>query len=275
MTVNRGIQRIVRELPAILGGALGATISTQTGDPVLGSTVGQAFTGVGADFVERVLSPRQATRIEKVLELAAQEVRRQIDSGEPVPVDGVLGRSGADANEVVEGVLLAARDEYEERKLPYLANQLASIAMSTGLSVDTAHRMIRDAESLSWLELRILSMVARPEEFPLPALGEGGHPETWPEETVVNTFLRLTEAGYLSTSQTITGRYNLPSFDVTPAGKRITRRGHLLVVSMDLKAIPADEVREIHETIVRVWNRAKPDSAKGATGEVPSAELES
>lgn len=258
MADNPGIARIVRELPAILGGALGTTISMQTGDPVMGGTIGQVFTGIGADFVDRVLSPRQADRIEKVLELAARDVREQIEAGELPPADGLLSRGDRDAKEIVEGVLLAARDEHEEKKLPYLGKQLANIASATGLDVDTAHRLIQDAEALSWLELRMLAMVAQPEAFPLPGSGTGGHAATWPEETVVNTFRSLEEKGYLFSNRQPSagaGKYDIPSFDLTPAGKRLTRRGHLLAMTMGLAAIPDDEIRDIQETVVLVWTR--------------------
>src|SRR5690606_6567992 len=60
---KRGLIRVVESINSVLGAGLGATVGAQIGDPIAGAMAGEALAQVGEDFLERVLSPRQESRI--------------------------------------------------------------------------------------------------------------------------------------------------------------------------------------------------------------------
>jgi len=108
-----------------VGGAMsGAAVGLIVGGPVSG--VAGALVGslvkVGADFWHRQLSMRQRSRVVTALRAADERLWHRIMAGEEVRDDDFFierpdGNSSAD--EVVDAVLSAVRDESEERKAPY------------------------------------------------------------------------------------------------------------------------------------------------------------
>jgi hypothetical protein len=85
--------------------------------------------------------------------LATHKIQERLGNGETPRTDGffepdVTGRSAAD--ESAEAVFLAAQKEYEERKLPYIANLLDFLAFTPGIDRAMANQLVRLASSLSY-----------------------------------------------------------------------------------------------------------------------------
>jgi hypothetical protein len=115
--------------------------------------VGAAVGAATADLV-RKLSKREAGRISTVLELAAESVRQRIDEGAS-PREDI---DPQDAESLVEAVLLRARQTYEVKKLPLLANLLAT-APFTGTPIVNMLTTLSLVERLSYRQLCIISMI--------------------------------------------------------------------------------------------------------------------
>jgi hypothetical protein len=64
-------------------------------------------------------------------------------------------------------VLLAAKQDYEEKKLPYYANLLANIAFQAHVDQITANALLKLAERLSYRQLSYISLMARQSIFNL------------------------------------------------------------------------------------------------------------
>lgn len=132
---------------ATIGAALGLV-----GGPV-GVIVGAAI-GVATADLMKALSKREATRVSKVLELAAESVRQRIQEGaSPRQV-----MDQREAESLVEGVLIKARQSYEEKKLPLLANLLAT-APFTGTPIVNMIATVAIIERLSYRQLCIVSVI--------------------------------------------------------------------------------------------------------------------
>ena len=86
-------------------------------------------------FVNRILAGREKARVGLVYGLAAHRIKERLDRGEQLRADGffdahISDRSSAD--EIAEAVLIAAQKEYEERKLPYIANPFGLCGVHSG-----------------------------------------------------------------------------------------------------------------------------------------------
>jgi hypothetical protein len=73
--------------------------------------------------------------------------------------DGFFGDEPSSASEILEGVLLAARDSFEEKKVRYLGYLYASIACTDQISTYLANRLIVQAQRLTYRQLVLLAMI--------------------------------------------------------------------------------------------------------------------
>lgn len=213
--------------------------------------MGQVIASVGQDFVQRVLSPRQEERVETVMRLAVERMRVLSEEGEQLREDGML-RPGAEGEEVLEGVLIAARDAYEQKKLPYIANVFAWVAVNPHIDAATAHLAIHEAESLSWTQMCLLALVAQPERWQMEDF-EVAHlePRSWAAWNVYATF-RGMEDQYVFAPQIPTPPVNddfnvplLPEPDERLLQRKLTNRGILLVEAMGLREIPDEDIENV------------------------------
>ena len=91
--------------------------------------VSTAMTVVLGDVSARIVSARERMRMGAVGVMALQLIRKRLAEGDTPRRDGFFDERTphrSRANELLEGVLLKARDQYEEKKLPFLANLIAN-----------------------------------------------------------------------------------------------------------------------------------------------------
>jgi hypothetical protein len=222
-----------------LGGAPGA---------LAGAASGPLFTAVlekvGAEVSQRLLSPRELSRVGAVYLLAADETRARLDAGEVARDDGFFaegpeGRSSAE--EITEGVFLAAQREYEERKLPYLANLLSGLGFDASIDRPHAVAQLHLAQSLTYHQLCLIAYCRR-----LTGLVEAPVVlnSSEPEQTEESEFLMAQMAELASRRLTAAqgtfggGQIFLGQGD---AG-RLTREGERLHTLMQLERIPSVDV---------------------------------
>lgn len=165
-----------------IGGAVGGLVGSLAGfavagpmgalgGSILGNSVGNAsapliehaFQRVSAEFMQRQLSQREERRIVSVLDYVADKVTANFASGLKVRQDSFFSDDEHDrsaADEIFEGVLLAAQREYQEKKIPYYGTLFANIAFHPEISRAQANLLIRLAEQLSYRQLCVLQIFA-------------------------------------------------------------------------------------------------------------------
>jgi hypothetical protein len=67
------------------------------------------------------------------------------------------------AEEIAEGVLLAAQREHEERKLKFYSNLLANIAFRNDIDRALANALVKQAERMSYRQLCLLALFGQTE----------------------------------------------------------------------------------------------------------------
>jgi hypothetical protein len=133
---------------------------------------------IGNDVAERYLSERERVRIGAVIIYAKYKISKNLEAGKQprsdfteIPVEKhpacteipfVVRPS---AEEIIEGVLLAAQREHEEKKVPFLGNLLGNIAFDLDIDKEQANLLIKLGKDLSFRQLCLLSLFASSTEY--------------------------------------------------------------------------------------------------------------
>lgn len=134
---------------AAIGGLIGG---------IPGAIVGAAYGAAMDDISKRMLSPMEKNRLEAIQKLAEDKFKEQIERGSGLRKD----IKQINLRELYEGMLLAARESYEEKKLPLIANLIAT-APFTSTPVDNLVQTLITAEQLSYRQLCILGVIGQNE----------------------------------------------------------------------------------------------------------------
>jgi hypothetical protein len=172
---NSALPEIANTGADTVGAATGATLGMLVGGPggaVVGAAVGpplsHAFRKIGAEINNRYISPREDERIASALTYAIKRAKEKIDKGKKIRGDGFFDEGTDDrstADEIVEGALIAAQREHEERKVEYIGYLIANICFDESLDGSQSNALIRAAERVSWRQMRIFSYLLRLQEF--------------------------------------------------------------------------------------------------------------
>lgn len=150
------------EVVGIGVGALVAGPAGAIGGAVLGSVASHALLSVKNEFLGRLLTAKEQQRVLSVADMTRSTIERNLNQGKTPRDDGFFDGSVDDrssAEEIFEGTLIAAQREYEERKLPLLANLTANIAFDESISPGMANRLLKLAAELTYQEILVLRVL--------------------------------------------------------------------------------------------------------------------
>lgn len=135
---------------ALAGGAVG---------PLISHTLRAAV-----DFTQRQMSRREQARVGATITFALDKINKNLTAGKQLRQDGFFQNQlndRATADEIVEGVLLIAQREYQEKKLMFYGNLLANIAFDTEIDRGISNQLVRIAERISYRQLTLLSFFVK------------------------------------------------------------------------------------------------------------------
>jgi len=146
---------------ACVGGALGF-IAGGPGYAAAAGVLGVLVTKSLAHTADKVMSHRERIRVGSVAAIAVACIGDRISRGD-VPRPDFFSQESLDSDgeQLLEGVLLKARDEYEEKKLPYLGRFYANLVFSPTVSPATAALLIKTLERLTFRQMVLLSLVLK------------------------------------------------------------------------------------------------------------------
>lgn len=236
------------------GGAAGGATGGFAGAGLGASTpvVVRGLTWAAREFRERMLGDREAVRVIDALTVAKTRIDERIAAGDVPRSDGFFDArepNRSDAEELLEGILLAAQREYEERKVRYYGNLYANIAFEPAIDSVTANYFLREADDLSYTQIQLLGLVARKDAIPLPQAKPSGGGVAWLAASIRNA---LDDLGYarreLVGVKPGPGEL-LPTNIGVPADLELTPRGEALYVLMQLDQLSTDELRPLAEAL--------------------------
>jgi hypothetical protein len=264
---NPGLLRFLPAVTRTLGAGVAAGITALTGDTVAGAAAGQALAEVGAEFSQRILSPRQERRVGTVIALAAAAVTANEVLGQAVRDDGFFDGDHSAGEEVIEGILLAAMQEHEERKLPYVANMLANIAGAEIIDRHTANWLISRVESLKWLEIQLIAIVGNRDKYPLPDTEiQNAKPRSWLQWTIHDSLRALIDRDSIlaHSSEKEEGPLRLPKYDLRFNALILPNSGSLIYGTMELDTVPRGDLEDVYSEILTLA-AASPEGDAGET----------
>lgn len=193
-------------------------------------------------------------RVGAAASFAAVSIDATIRSGATPRDDGFFddgaGGERPDAEEILEGVLIKARDAYEEKKVPLLGTLYAWIAFHEEISSSYANQLLGLATRLTYRQLVILAVASdeagrahlrqssyRNDLTAIEHLGIEG-------QGLITEIYDLYQQGLLSDAGG-SAWISLP--DVTPGQMRVQGAGSMLAQGMKLR----DSVREVDQAAVR------------------------
>ena len=237
----------------LIGGPLGAV-----GGAATGAVLARVLRHVGSDLKQRLLGPREEVRVGAAAAYAGATIKALLDIGEHPREDEFFaaqeGGQRPPAEELLEGVLLKARDAYEEKKVKYLGTLFALVAFRAEISPAHANHLLGVASRLTYRQLVVLAVATddggrtrlrdssyRSDDQATQALGVEG-------VGLITEIYDLYQQGLLNDA---TGSAWISVRDVHPAAMRPQGSGHLLALLMGLAAIPHEDREDVYRLLAR------------------------
>lgn len=155
--MKKKTKKVVVDIVGDLAPSVGLAVAGAAIGGIPGAIVG-GLSGLVApvlkDVLARSLSIQEKERIELVAKLAQNKIQEQLDKGLKPRKDFDRQKAG----ELFEGVLLKAKDMYEAKKLPFIANLFAR-APFTNTPIENMNQTLIHAEQLSYRQLCVLSII--------------------------------------------------------------------------------------------------------------------
>ena len=150
---------------AVAGAAIGASVLGPwgiVGGALAGTLIEKGFLWIGNEIKTRTLSPREAKRIDAVSTYASHKIHKNLASGKTFRADCFLESSNGERSvydEILEGVVLVAQKEYEEKKLRYLGNLYGNLPFDTMVDPRMANMLLKIASELTYRQYVILFVI--------------------------------------------------------------------------------------------------------------------
>ena len=232
-------------------GALVA-LSALTGP--IGVAVATVLVAPAQDIFKRLLSPKERSRIESVVDMARKQIEEEVKKGTPLRTDfSTTSRIAIDLEELEEGTLITARDSYEEKKLPLLAN-ICTRALFTNSPIDNLTQSLHTAEILSYRQLCTLCLFYSTIMRDAPGLSDldgqdnKRNDEEW--EGAYNDLWILMREGLLIPVHDKSITMVFTAYHIVPNDLVLTRPGLWLVNSMARDNCPPEsDVETIREIL--------------------------
>lgn len=254
---DSALQEIANTGADTAGAATGATLGMLLGGPggaVAGAAVGpplsHAFRKIAAEINSRYISPREDERVASALTYAIERAEEKLEEGEEIRGDGFFDEGTDDrssADEVVEGALIAAQREHEERKVEYIGYLIANTCFDESLDGSQCNALISTAERMSWRQIRILSYLLRLQEF----TGQDRGAHTFDSVSVLelepppDDFLH--EFSELQQMRLLMDLEAFMDFPLDPSRYAVSKFGRQLYSLMELERIELSLLREIDD----------------------------
>jgi len=170
--LKHGLTLAANAMSTIAGFAAG----DQTG--LIATVGGGVLAPLATEMADRLLSRKEKTRTSEVIIMAAILLKEAKESGREIRDDALFRDAlpqSAEGEELLEGILLVAQREHQEKKLKFLAHLLKCIALDREIDIDLGNYLISLAERLSYRQFCILELIERKDQYGLRTGDYEGH----------------------------------------------------------------------------------------------------
>lgn len=145
----------------VLGGAAAGPEGAVIGS-LASTAVEHIFEKIGNEISKRTLAPLEEQRVGSTYAAAAKLINEKIAQEDRPRNDNFFepaAESRSAGEELLEGTLLAAQREHEEKKLAYLARLYANILFNPEISKPIANHLVKLAEQLTYRQIVALGTI--------------------------------------------------------------------------------------------------------------------
>ena len=235
----------------IAGGAAGAAIGFFTGGPggaVIGGAAGpflsKVFRNMASEIGQRILGHREKERVGAAIAYAAVKIRENLAAGKQPRQDDFFKPHPGDrsaAEEIVEGVLLTAQKEWQEKKLRFHGFLLANIAFNP-VDRPLANLLVRTSERISYRQMCLLNIFANKHNFPLR---QTNYREIGTISPPLGPLLQEVYDLYLQAMVHGSGEAWISVGDINPSKVEVQGTGGMLYNWMELGNLDSKDVAEV------------------------------
>ena len=236
----------------IAGGAAGAAIGFFTAGPagaILGGATGplltHTFRNLAAEIKNRILGRQEVVRIGATIAFAAVKIQENISNGQQIRQDGFFQKQPDErttGEEILEGILLVAQREHQEKKLQFYGNLVANIAFHPEIDRAQANLLIRLGERISYRQICLLALFVHKEKFDL-------RQEDYTKvESIGGAKVALLQEIYDLYSQGMLNASGVAMFglgDVTPSKMNVQGTGVMIYNLMELGKVNTQDLNEV------------------------------
>ena len=233
-----------------------------TGEPSAGYAVSEFLNDRLHNLVNRFSSERQSKRIRTVTQYALEGIRHRLENDEELRNDGFFEQTidRSCAEEAFEAVLLKARDEPEEKKIPYLGKLFENGCFDSSIDSGSLHFLSKESENLTYRQLCIIKIANEMRERRFPLRGESfGNFFTHKEvrhNTTPEQFSTLAECAALCDKKYVMFNFSsTPGIELDisrfliPNTMRSLTTGTMMYEHMNLRLIPEADVLPVIEAL--------------------------
>lgn len=221
---------------AAIGGALGFIAAGPIGAGAAGA-LGVVITKTIARTADKMMSDRERIRVGTVAAIAVNKIREKIESGH-IPRGDFFEHPEQEAEigaRLFEGVLIKARDEYEEKKIQYLGTFFSNLVFTHDVSSPVASLLIKTFDRLTYRQLVLLALINRHGTIDFQNLRGQSHPS--PElEALKREEMDLHDSNFGSAGLV---------HGTSPHEDKLNPLGAILVELGEINNIPENEMEEI------------------------------
>lgn len=170
-------QRLIIYVEELAGAAVGFTAEFLQAVPSgAGGPIASGVAAVLKEVTARLLSPRERARIDAVTDIATYRISARLLAGHTCRSDGFFDHlEPGPSMELLEAVLLKARDSFEEKKVRHLGLFYANLVFSDYVSPESAHFLLKELERLTYRQLCLLALVGAKKSLDVEALRRPEH----------------------------------------------------------------------------------------------------
>jgi|TARA_B110000908_G_C10131647_1_gene392487 hypothetical protein len=141
----------------LFAGPVGAYVGAASSVPITNS-----LKKLGAEISEHIMGPREKARIGATYIDSIEKIKQRLDKGNSPREDDFFNKKIDDrssADTILEGILQKAKNENEEKKLPFYSSFLCNLSFDDSIDFNRSITYLKIIDRLSYQQLCILSYV--------------------------------------------------------------------------------------------------------------------
>ncbi len=214
---------------------------------IAGSAMAPILSKAVKMVLPKTLSEREDYRIQKVFKDIISKINKSLEEEKTFRNDeAYYSPTDTDipnAQEILEGVLLKAREEYRNKKLTFYTNFFANLCFDETISFEHANFLLNMISKLSYRQLAILAYLSDGKLIPTgrwDASFKSGQPQR-----LLRYFDFYSEYIDLYNARLIIQSTTIPGFALGMSDTNISSLGTSIVELLELKDIPREDIENV------------------------------